>query len=116
MKFDITKEEAHKIWECWKIDNSELYHQLLYLGCDSCRTKEYLTIHHIDGDKRNNELSNLQTLCWSCHRIAHTKGSVQYKKKTYPELKVPDNRTLSSKEILELYRYDRKLKQWVRKK
>ena len=28
-----------------------------------------LDVDHIDGDKTNNEKSNLQTLCSNCHRL-----------------------------------------------
>jgi len=30
-------------------------------------------VHHLDGDSRNNDLDNLQTLCQSCHS-KETKG------------------------------------------
>lgn len=29
-----------------------------------------LDVHHIDGNRRNNDPANLQTLCASCHRLA----------------------------------------------
>jgi 5-methylcytosine-specific restriction endonuclease McrA len=28
-----------------------------------------LDVHHLDGNKANNDLSNLQTLCANCHRL-----------------------------------------------
>jgi formate dehydrogenase maturation protein FdhE len=57
-------------------------------GCSSCRTearkhkKDYcehcgetnkLEIDHIDGNRSNNHLTNLQTLCKSCHIIKTVK-------------------------------------------
>lgn len=30
-----------------------------------------LTVHHLDGDKKNNELFNLVPLCQKCHLFAH---------------------------------------------
>jgi hypothetical protein len=41
--------------------------------CQECniRTKRRLDIHHIDGNKLNNSLSNLITLCRSCHLKKH---------------------------------------------
>jgi len=30
-----------------------------------------LVVHHIDGDRQNNDLSNLVTLCQVCHRQIH---------------------------------------------
>lgn len=41
--------------------------------CESCKLSEWmgkpipLELHHVDGDKYNNELSNLQILCPNCH-------------------------------------------------
>ena len=31
-----------------------------------------LEVHHVDGDKTNNELSNLQILCPNCHALTST--------------------------------------------
>jgi 5-methylcytosine-specific restriction endonuclease McrA len=33
-------------------------------------------VHHLDGDRKNNELDNLQTLCANCHRLATFRGMV----------------------------------------
>lgn len=44
--------------------------------CEECgRKKESvkLEVHHIDDNHSNNEETNLQTLCSSCHKIAHYK-------------------------------------------
>jgi hypothetical protein len=30
---------------------------------------EQLDVHHLDGNKKNNASSNLQTLCANCHRL-----------------------------------------------
>ena len=40
-------------------------------SCLRCGTTEGLLVHHIDGDDRDNELSNLATLCKSCHLVLH---------------------------------------------
>ena len=41
--------------------------------CQECgykpRDKAKLDIDHIDGDRSNNDIKNLQTLCKSCHKI-----------------------------------------------
>jgi 5-methylcytosine-specific restriction endonuclease McrA len=43
--------------------------------CESCGNTEWfnqpikLEIHHIDGDRTNNNLENLQLLCPNCHSI-----------------------------------------------
>jgi 5-methylcytosine-specific restriction endonuclease McrA len=39
-----------------------------------------LDVDHIDGNRSNNELSNIQTLCANCHRLK-TKQNQDWKKK-----------------------------------
>lgn len=39
--------------------------------CEGCGKEDCLEVHHIDGDWRNNELSNLKVLCSDCHRGSH---------------------------------------------
>lgn len=39
--------------------------------CESCGTAENLQCHHKDGDPSNNDPSNIQTLCGSCHTRLH---------------------------------------------
>ena len=36
-------------------------------ACVRCGTTANLSVHHIDGDWRNNTMSNLVTLCRRCH-------------------------------------------------
>lgn len=43
------------------------YHQYKKSRCESCGSTKNLMVHHIDGNRKNNEKSNLKTLCWSCH-------------------------------------------------
>ena len=49
-------------------------------GCEEChtdlteiiKTSRYKwTVHHIDHDRSNNDLSNLRLLCKRCHQITH---------------------------------------------
>jgi len=35
--------------------------------CRRCGGTKNLMVHHKDGNRSNNEPSNLETLCWSCH-------------------------------------------------
>jgi 5-methylcytosine-specific restriction endonuclease McrA len=35
--------------------------------CQSCGSTKNLMVHHKDGNRKNNDASNLKTLCWSCH-------------------------------------------------
>lgn len=39
--------------------------------CELCGSTKYLVVHHIDKDRYNNDLSNLQTLCRKCHTTKH---------------------------------------------
>ena len=46
--------------------------------CERCDFKAehscQLDVHHRDGDKRNNQPSNLETLCANCHRLESFAG------------------------------------------
>ncbi len=35
------------------------------------KNRKKLVVHHIDKDKKNNDLSNLETLCRVCHGVKH---------------------------------------------
>ena len=40
--------------------------------CDICgETQKKLIVHHIDGNRQNGDLENLQILCHSCHQKLH---------------------------------------------
>ena len=41
-------------------------------ACAHCGAKERLHVHHRDENPRNNEPSNLLTLCASCHKKSHS--------------------------------------------
>ena len=42
-------------------------------ACEMCaKTNCKLHVHHKDHNPLNNELSNLQTLCVSCHKLSHS--------------------------------------------
>jgi len=45
---------------------------ILCVGCGENR--EYrLTVHHIDGNDKNNDISNWEIVCYNCHVIRHLK-------------------------------------------
>ena len=54
--------------------------------CEQCGNTEWmnqpipLEVHHIDGNKNNNELSNLQLLCPNCHALTPTYRGKNIKK------------------------------------
>ena len=41
------------------------------LSCEACGSTEKLHAHHVDGDPKNNEANNIQTLCVFCHNFLH---------------------------------------------
>ncbi len=53
----------------------ETYYKVLELAskslcvCVLCNSDYHITVHHIDGNPYNNELDNLQVLCWHCHSL-----------------------------------------------
>lgn len=40
-------------------------------NCEACGDSKRLAVHHCDQDQTNNDPSNLQTLCKSCHDFWH---------------------------------------------
>jgi hypothetical protein len=42
-------------------------------ACEKCGKEEDLQIHHIDEDRSNNRISNLEVLCYTCHKKRHRK-------------------------------------------
>lgn len=51
-------------------------HRFLYEGdwiCDSCGSPNDLVIHHVNGNHKDNNSSNLRCLCVSCHSKLHIK-------------------------------------------
>lgn len=59
--------------------------QIKEYKCECCGNTEWLNqpinleIHHIDGDKTNNTLENLQLLCPNCHSYTENYGSKKVK-------------------------------------
>ena len=39
--------------------------------CQQCNSEYHITVHHKDLNCFNNELKNLQILCWKCHNKIH---------------------------------------------
>jgi hypothetical protein len=39
-----------------------------------CASQEDIEVHHVDGDRNNNEPDNLIPLCRDCHMQLHTEG------------------------------------------
>ena len=63
-----------QIWDklCWKCKSGNYKrHKKGY--CEQCGfvaiVAAQLDVDHIDGDRTNNDVDNLQTLCANCHRL-----------------------------------------------
>ena len=42
--------------------------------CFACSSADDVQVHHLDGDRNNNDLDNLIPLCRQCHTKLHSKG------------------------------------------
>lgn len=52
-----------------------IYRNLIEIKeCSLCKKNQNLEVHHIDKNRHNNNLNNLQVLCCSCHAKIHKKG------------------------------------------
>lgn len=66
-----------KDWTNYKISSGLKKHLIKHAGhiCDRCKNTHWqnalipLEVHHIDGDRKNNALENLQLLCPNCHAL-----------------------------------------------
>lgn len=79
---DVRKRASHK----YNQKKNAPYHAVadeagLIRECVECGSTENLGIHHIDGNHENNEASNLQWMCVSCHAKLHA----MWRRKGLPE-------------------------------
>lgn len=57
--------------------------------CEKCKNTEWLglpiplELHHVDGDRHNNQLDNLQILCPNCHSLSPNNSGKSLRKKWY---------------------------------
>lgn len=51
-------------------------HKSVSAVCNRCGKSGRNHVHHKDKNPRNNQPTNLETLCPSCHKIAHLSGNL----------------------------------------
>lgn len=71
------RDDLLKVWNNWKSKNKLIYNNIVK-ECKICQSKKRLGIHHIDGDKSNNNRENLVCLCLECHIKIHYRIKVLY--------------------------------------
>jgi len=64
--------------------------------CNICGADEELLVHHIDGDRDNNDLSNLLPVCVGCHGKVHAQTDKGEKWDKYTS-KLPEKSLLKGK-------------------
>jgi 5-methylcytosine-specific restriction endonuclease McrA len=56
----------------WKGGISRRFYRMyLKEKCERCGSGQFVLVHHIDEDRKNNQPSNLETLCKRCHQKHH---------------------------------------------
>ena len=65
--------EKHNVYK----NGSGIYRELAinHYGnsCIKCASKDNIEVHHIDENRKNNNMDNLMVLCRSCHHFQHSK-------------------------------------------
>lgn len=54
-------------------------------SCTVCGAEGEVQIHHVDGDRNNNSLENLEPVCGSCHYKIHNGELEEWSKKILPK-------------------------------
>jgi len=73
------KDQRLKDWKNYNKSISIKPHIIKQRGhkCEGCGLSEWrevvipIELHHVDGDRTNNDPSNLQLLCCNCHALTH---------------------------------------------
>lgn len=55
----------------WWIDGYGSYRKFKKCSCEKCGSNKFLVVHHLDDNRHNCDVTNLQTLCKRCHQIIH---------------------------------------------
>lgn len=57
----------------WKDGIGVYRHIKPRVKCELCGSTKYLLTHHIDRDRHNNDVANLQIVCKKCHQNIHVR-------------------------------------------
>ena len=66
--YDLTKSYNAKKWHNISLDKLREITKV----CASCGFNKLITLHHLDGNKKNDDDKNLVGLCPNCHKMIHT--------------------------------------------
>lgn len=86
IKDKMSKAKIENTWN-WKGGISQNYYKWLIrrLGlkthCSVCNSKNHLVVHHINKNRKDNKLQNLQIVCLSCHSKIH--NLIRFVRKDY---------------------------------
>jgi|LauGreDrversion4_2_1035121.scaffolds.fasta_scaffold364741_1 Zn finger protein HypA/HybF involved in hydrogenase expression len=78
---DLTLSKRFQNGTRWNYAMSKFVKRLKGDKCEECGICEWngkkltMQVDHIDGDRKNNEISNLKVLCPNCHSQTETYGS-----------------------------------------
>lgn len=66
--YDLTKSYNVLKWHNISLDRLRELTKI----CAACAFDKLITLHHLDGNKKNNDGKNLVGLCPNCHKMIHT--------------------------------------------
>lgn len=75
--FGVSRQRIHQLVTGYKTLGSNLTKKTKKAWkpiCTRCNTQPSVAIHHLDGDHKNNDVSNLRAVCSKCHGQYHRGG------------------------------------------
>ncbi|WP_143095544.1 HNH endonuclease signature motif containing protein [Halopelagius inordinatus] len=75
-----------------------------------CESTEQIVAHHVDGDRGNNTIENLEPVCQSCHGKIHTgaDGFEEWFEALHPDARIYDDPSVREKTHVAMY-FDQEL-------
>lgn len=100
----ISKQRVHQLYKGYLGRNSgtKIVERTM---CTFCHSEDNLEVHHINGDRHNNDRKNLLVLCRKCHKKLEATLRNTGKRPRYDRIiKQPTNRAELTKRIMVRYR------------